>query len=289
MDAAELVRTARRHAGLSQRALAAAAGVAPSTVAAVEAGRRQPRGAVLSALMQATGLELTVDRPVVPLCAHLERHLRLSLSVRLHLLLGGSGRPRVPPMLPSWAELDRLAARGRTYLTGAAAVGLWVPGPWPMPLQVGHAAWEDGPQQVELMPLRTRSGARAGAGTGAGRQLEVVPGAVPADCTVTVPLPARSLRTPPPGALALQPECAPWQRILRSVARALDDRAALDAARRRSPAHREPRREEEAGRLLFARRWTRSFGPPDRLDGRGWRLQDEVGLSEWIERRARRP
>ena len=105
---------------------------------------------------------------------------------------------------------------------------------------------------------------------------------------MTVPLPGRSVRTPPPEALALRSDCAPWRTVLRSVARALDEQGALDRAGRRSPAHREPLREDEAGRLLVARRWNASLRPPDRLNGRGWRLDDEVGFQEWVERRALR-
>jgi len=282
MDVAELVRTARRHAGLSQRAFAAKAGVHAGTVAAVEAGRRAPSVAVLATLVDAAGLELAVDRPVVPLCRHVQRHLHLSLSARLHLLLGGSGRPRVPPVPAAWPELDRVAARGPAYLTGVSAVALWIPGDWTGPVTVGWAGSAAAPS------MRARSPTPPAVAVVAGRELEAVPGPVPGDCTVTVALPARSLLTPPPGVLALHPDCAPWRTVLRSVARALDRAAALDGARRRSPAQREPRREEEAFRLLFARRWNGSLRPPDRLEGRGWRLVDEVGFSEWIERRAGR-
>jgi len=286
VNAAELVRTARRHAGLSQRAFAAAAGVDASTVAAVEAGRRAPGAAVLSAMVQAAGLELTVDRPVQPLCRHVERHLRLSLSARLHLLVGGTGRPHVPPVPPAFQQLGRLAARGRVYLTGRAAVGMWLPRSSSTPLRWGLAPRPD----TVLHPAPDAPG-RADRGAGPLRGIsgclgEVVLCPLPAECTVTVPLPIRSLLTPPPGSLALQPECAPWRTALRSVAHVLDQQAPLDGARRRSPAHREPDREDEAARLLWARRWTGSSPPPHRLDGRGWRLQDEVGFDEWIERRA---
>ena len=283
VEAQELVRTARRHAGLSQRALARVAGVDATTVAAVEAGRRIPGVTVLAAIVRAAGLELTVDRPVVPLCRHVRSHLRRSLSARLHLLVGGSGRPRVPPVPSLWAELDRAAAGGRVYLTGPSAVGLWVPG-------------VDAPAPSFVITARRPPGPGAAAhrrpGPGAARRRELSrafsTGPVPADCTVTVPLPGHSVRTPPPEALALRSDCAPWRTVLRSVARALDEQGALDRAGRRSPAHREPLREDEAGRLLVARRWNASLRPPDRLNGRGWRLDDEVGFQEWVERRALR-
>ena len=58
MDAATLLRTARTRAGLTQRALAAAAGTSQSAVAAIEAGRKQPTVATLERLLRAAGTEL---------------------------------------------------------------------------------------------------------------------------------------------------------------------------------------------------------------------------------------
>ncbi|MCW2681428.1 MAG: putative Xre family DNA-binding protein [Frankiales bacterium] len=58
MDAALLLRTARTRAGLSRRALAAAAGTSQSAVAATEAGRKQPTVGTLERLMRAAGTEL---------------------------------------------------------------------------------------------------------------------------------------------------------------------------------------------------------------------------------------
>jgi transcriptional regulator with XRE-family HTH domain len=49
---------ARRRAGLSQRALAAATGVSPSTIARIEKGRVEPTLALLTSLVEACGLEL---------------------------------------------------------------------------------------------------------------------------------------------------------------------------------------------------------------------------------------
>lgn len=67
--------------------------------------------AMLHKLLDAAGLELGVERPSPRPCPHVLRHLRLGLSARLHLVLGGSGRPRVRPAPPGWQELDVLAAR----------------------------------------------------------------------------------------------------------------------------------------------------------------------------------
>lgn len=52
---------ARRHAGLSQRALAAATGVSPSTIARIEKGRMEPTVALLNRLVEACGLELRMS------------------------------------------------------------------------------------------------------------------------------------------------------------------------------------------------------------------------------------
>lgn len=59
--AAEILVDARRAAGLSQRQLAARAGVTQPAVALYERGRRQPSFATLRKLVAAAGFELAVD------------------------------------------------------------------------------------------------------------------------------------------------------------------------------------------------------------------------------------
>lgn len=61
--AAETLRAARRRAEMSQRALAIAAGVPPSVVAAYECGARQPSAQTLARLVRATGARLAVLDP----------------------------------------------------------------------------------------------------------------------------------------------------------------------------------------------------------------------------------
>jgi len=56
----ELLREARRRAGLSQSELAARAGVTQSVVSEYEADKRQPAVATLARLVAATGCELTL-------------------------------------------------------------------------------------------------------------------------------------------------------------------------------------------------------------------------------------
>lgn len=52
---------ARRRAGLSQRALAAATGISASTIARIEKGRMEPTVALLARLVEACGLELRLS------------------------------------------------------------------------------------------------------------------------------------------------------------------------------------------------------------------------------------
>ena len=61
MSAARILAHARRHAGLSQRALARAAGVPHSTVARIELGALSPRADTLERLLRAAGHSLAVE------------------------------------------------------------------------------------------------------------------------------------------------------------------------------------------------------------------------------------
>ena len=66
MDAAGLTRTARHRGGMSQRALGRAAGTSHSTIAAYEAGRREPSFEAVIRILRAAGYELQLElRPVV--------------------------------------------------------------------------------------------------------------------------------------------------------------------------------------------------------------------------------
>ncbi len=61
MDARTIVREARRRAGLTQRRLAAGAGVSQPTVARIESGVTEPTVAMVDRLLEACGLELQVS------------------------------------------------------------------------------------------------------------------------------------------------------------------------------------------------------------------------------------
>lgn len=61
MDAARLLRTARRDAGLSLRQLAASAGTSHATVSSYETGRKVPSVDTLDRLLRAAGYEVAVE------------------------------------------------------------------------------------------------------------------------------------------------------------------------------------------------------------------------------------
>lgn len=80
----DLLREARRRAGLSQVELAQRARVAQSVISAYENGRREPSWATLRRLIKATGLEVSVELveperrvlPDTPAARRLRRHRR---------------------------------------------------------------------------------------------------------------------------------------------------------------------------------------------------------------------
>jgi transcriptional regulator with XRE-family HTH domain len=66
MDADQLLRVARRRAGLSLRELALRAGTSHATLAAYEAGRKRPGADTLDRVLAAAGVERTAElRPAV--------------------------------------------------------------------------------------------------------------------------------------------------------------------------------------------------------------------------------
>jgi transcriptional regulator with XRE-family HTH domain len=88
LDVAELLRTARTAAGLTQRALALRANTSQSVVARVESGQTSPSARTLERLLNATGHELRTELAVTPVIdSHMmddvDRILRLSPEERL--------------------------------------------------------------------------------------------------------------------------------------------------------------------------------------------------------------
>jgi predicted transcriptional regulator len=90
MDAAGMLRDARRRAGLSQRALAARVGVPQPTVARIESGVVDPRVDTLDRLLAGCGLALDsvarpgigVDRTLIRRILALRPRDRLQLAAR---------------------------------------------------------------------------------------------------------------------------------------------------------------------------------------------------------------
>ncbi|MGH9135625.1 MAG: helix-turn-helix domain-containing protein [Acidimicrobiales bacterium] len=80
--AAELLRDARRRAGLTQRQLADRAGIAQSVVSAYESGRRKPAFETLQRLISSTGHRVHVD--LVPDSARPALTGELGRRVRRH-------------------------------------------------------------------------------------------------------------------------------------------------------------------------------------------------------------
>ena len=61
MDAAAMVRMARRRAGLSQRELARRSGVTQATISRIESGKMSPTFDSLNALVEACGMQLEIQ------------------------------------------------------------------------------------------------------------------------------------------------------------------------------------------------------------------------------------
>ncbi len=100
--AARTLQVARRRAAMSQRALADAAGVAPSVVCAYETGARQPSAKMLARLVRAAGSELAV--------VDSDQRLRRQQKA-LELAIGTASalprRHRGPLEMPPFRELAR--------------------------------------------------------------------------------------------------------------------------------------------------------------------------------------
>jgi len=85
METAVLIRTVRRRRGLTQQALAQAAGTSQPVISAYESGRRDPTHTTLRKLVAAAGEQLVVTaRPVasdLPPPGDVDEHARRLLEV----------------------------------------------------------------------------------------------------------------------------------------------------------------------------------------------------------------
>jgi hypothetical protein len=100
---------------------------------------------------------------------------------------------------------------------------------------------------------------------------------------VTVSLGIRSVEVQPPAELALDPRCAPYRRLLRSVAHLLHEEGPVDTAGRRCIGHRDPAHGREEHEVWHTKRWKQLPMPPAD-DRRSWRLNDDASLAAWLRR-----
>ena len=104
ITAAQILRFARRQAGLSVRQLAAATGVAESRISDYEHGRYQPSVAMLQRLLDVTGHDLVaIQRASIDV----ERNARVFADVLslVDAIPHPGGRRRL--MLPTWVEITK--------------------------------------------------------------------------------------------------------------------------------------------------------------------------------------
>lgn len=256
MDAAQVIRAARRHAGWSQRELARSAGVATRSVAAWEAGGRSPSSDALDRVLAAVGLDVVlVPRAADEVDAVLRRHLMLSLTQRLRLALGESPKLPVHARSELWRELGALARRGQVVLDGQLAVAMWLPlGPVERPgVNVFH-------------PRTGITAERIGA--------RIRDGNAPAAAISFMMEVGERVWVLPPGELAFP---SAQEVRLRQADLLLNAQAPIDDAARRRPAHRDPDEAGEDWRLL---RTKGVKNRPDMRDGRGWRLGASASLAQ---------
>lgn len=276
MDVAQEVRAARQGLGWSQRELAARAGVAASTVGAVEAGTHGTSAAVLQRLLGACGRRLVsvpvaTDSTAVDVEA-LRAHLRASLHARLR---GALARAFDDPA-PVLHGLSTARA-GSLRLVDNWAASLWVPDvPLEAPVVLRAAGTLADPASVA--PASAPGRALPGCAV-----LPALQGPQPEP--VRVPVSAAGwVGAGAPAALADDVCLRAWQPWLRTAVRLLDEEAGEDGGGRRGPVHRQPDELEEAHRLSRAVRYCGVPRPvrPDPLDGRAWRLDAPVGLPQWL-------
>lgn len=242
-----LLRDARRREGLSIRAAALRCAVPPSTWADWESGRAAPSAVRLDVVLSALALDLQLASrvPEPPGEQVVARHLRRSLTERARSALGDQ--------FDSATRACRAAPR---LLTGAAAVGVWVPhvvsrGPLPLPLPASQAL-------VGLVPICLDAG-----------DAWLPPAWVWVAC---------------PGALVLDRLDEQWPWLVTS-ARLLATEAPRDAAGRRLPAHRDPDEDREVRDLSMALTWAgRGTIPITSADSRAWRLDGPATLDQALLR-----
>jgi transcriptional regulator with XRE-family HTH domain len=271
MDPGRALRAARQQAELSQRALAAAAGVSPTTVADLESGRSDPRWSLVTALLAAASRDLQLGLPELAVDDGLRQWLQLSTSQRLYWSIGGRLHHRRDHRNEVWNGLGTAARGRRLVLDPEVAVGVWLPDrPAPQPVRVHAVTARDHWGRCPPFPT----------------SLAVAIGPVALTGLVPVGVSARSeVWVHPPDAPQLQRDPA-TARSLRTAGRLLDELAPRDLQGRRPAAHKDSRVQYEYDWVMARRR----FGPlhlptPDPRDRRDWRLGGEASFRAWLTRR----
>jgi transcriptional regulator with XRE-family HTH domain len=262
MEAAVMVRAARRRAGLSQRGLAERAGVSGRTVAAIESGRVVPRSDTLADLLAVAGLELAPAASAPAEDDELLWFLALSLTDRLRYALRDEAPGRTATAQRRLVVLGAFVgalgpprSRAAVSLTGTGGLCVWLPevrAPWPLPVTVHQ--WPGRLPEVEgLVVTRSEDPPALGG----------VPVAVATRSRVWCPGPLD---------LSVDPACAASAGRLLTVVAVLHADMGLDDAGRRPPPHRDPDEQAELERVTGTRAYGMRPPVPRLLDSRSWRI-----------------
>jgi len=284
MDAAELLRQARRRTGLSQREFAARAGVSERSLAGAESGGRPASWTLVEQACRAAGLDVTAALPTGDLEAETRRHLEQSLTQRVWLSFGGQGRPlgrygpRAATRPTGWCRLVEVAQSVDVVLLGTEALRAWLP--------AAASAGRVGPdcRWTEVSVCRPSRGSTTHSKAAL---LRLPPGVRVVDVLpcglVPVPLaePRPHVLVPTPAELALDPACAEQHDALRGVATVLHEQSARDVAGRRTPSHRDPNHGREHADVWHDKRFKPLPMPPAH-DTRSWRLFDDASHAAWL-------
>ncbi|MCU1600144.1 MAG: hypothetical protein JWO22_853 [Frankiales bacterium] len=264
VEAGRLLRAARRQSGLSQRDLAALAGVSSSTVASAELHGANPSWCLVQQLLDAAGASLALGLPArLPRGA--EGWLSASTSARLHWVLTGLWPHRADNASPAWIELRELAVHRVVVLSPELSIALWLPSREVRQPSLtvatarnalGHPLPDSPSWEVTTGPVRS-TGLVA---VGVSRRWEVF--AYPPDAPV--------LHSDPVVSSAL-----------RAVADLLDSQMPRDAQGRRRAAHTDSRAQAELDWAWTRRRFGR-LPLPDPLERRDWRLGGASSFREWL-------
>lgn len=264
MDVGRLLRAARRQRGLSQRELAALAGVGRSTVASMENDGARPSWPLVMTLLGAMGLDVALAlKPTPP--AGAEEWLAVSASARLHWVLTRRHGYRADNASPAWTELRQLAVHRVVVLSPELSVALWLP------------------DAIVGRPAATVVTDRNGQGTPLPEtpSWDVETGPIATEGLVTVSVSDRwQVYAHAPDAPVLHTDPA-VSSSLRAVGDLLDSRMRKDVQGRRRAAHKDSRVLSEISWAATRRRFG-TLPIPSALDRRDWRLGGAATFREWL-------